>query len=199
MSNSKILPLTETAIAAAVAFALSFLTINIAETFYLEFAVIPIILLSLRRGVRWGLAAGLIFSLLLFVTGRVSALPLNSMPSFLTSIFAAFPKDLRLPILQYSDGILEYFIAPISLAVAGFFKSHHLTATKVALAAVVASLVKYFFHFIAGGIFWGSYAPKGWNPWLFSFATQGLSGILTAIVAAIILVILYKSIPKLLN
>lgn len=178
MSHSKVLPIAETAIAAAVAFALSYLTIDIAETFYLEFAVIPIILLSLRRGARWGFVAGLLLSLLFFVSGKVISLPLKT------------------PELQYLDGVIEYFLAPISLGIAGFFKSQKITTSKIIMASLVAALLKYFWHFIAGGIFWASYTPKGWNPWLFSLATQGISGIITAVAAAIILLIIFKSAPQ---
>ena len=46
MSNSKVLELTETAIAAALALVLSFISINYAQVFYLELAVIPLLVLA---------------------------------------------------------------------------------------------------------------------------------------------------------
>jgi Predicted membrane protein len=54
MSDSKVLELTETAIAAALALVLSFISINYAQVFYLELAVIPLLVLALRRGVFLG-------------------------------------------------------------------------------------------------------------------------------------------------
>ena len=180
MSHTNIKMMAETAILSALAFALSFLTINLAETFYIEFAVIPVIFLALRRGLRWGFIGGLVLALLFLITGKVSTIPMKSAG------------------LQYLDLLLEYGLAPISLGLAGIFKKRQVKLSGVLAGALVASLVKYFWHFLAGGIFWASYVPKGWNPWAFSFVTQGLSGILTALVAAVVLGLIFKAAPQLL-
>ena len=179
MSNSKVLPLAETAIIAALTYVLSLFTINIANSFYLEFAVIPVIFLALRRGIKWGLTAGLLYGLLILVTGQGGNMALGN------------------PLLQYSDGVIEYILAPASLGIAGVFTSKKLTLPTVIWATLITALVKYFFHFIAGGLFWASYAPKGWNFWLFSLWSQGLSGLITAGVAVVVLILLYKITPKL--
>ncbi|MFZ2577757.1 MAG: energy-coupled thiamine transporter ThiT [Lactococcus hircilactis] len=173
MSNSKVLPLAETAIFVALALILSLFSINYAQTFYMELTVIPLLLLAIRRGLAWGLVAGLLYGLLAIVLGEVTP-------------------------LSFAQGFLEYIIAPISLGLAGIFHTKNGSTFKTVIyATLLGVFVKYFFHFIAGIIFWGQYAWKGWSAWLYSLVTQGLSGILTALAALIILGLIYKASPKL--
>jgi type IV secretory pathway VirB6-like protein len=47
-----------------------------------------------------------------------------------------------------------------------------------------------FWHFIAGVVFWGSYALWGMNPWIFSLVMNGVSGLATAVVTAIVAVVI---------
>ncbi|PCS00664.1 energy-coupled thiamine transporter ThiT [Lactococcus fujiensis] len=173
MSQSKVLPLAETAIFVALALILSLFSINYAQTFYLELTVIPLLLLAIRRGLIWGLIAGLLYGLLAIVLGEVTP-------------------------LSFAQGFLEYIIAPISLGLAGLFNTKSSNKFRIVVCATLLGVfVKYFFHFIAGIVFWGQYAWKGWSVWLYSLVTQGISGLITAIAALIILGILYKAAPKL--
>ncbi|MDR2977689.1 MAG: energy-coupled thiamine transporter ThiT [Streptococcaceae bacterium] len=173
MSNSKIQALAETAVFVAIALILSIVSINYAQTFYVELTVVPLLLLAIRRGLIWGLAAGLLYGLLAIVLGEVT--PLSAAQAF-----------------------LEYVVAPISLGVSGIFNTKSvLTFSKVLYATLLGVSVKYFFHFIAGIVFWSQYAWKGWSAWIYSLVTNGLSGILTAAAALIILGMIYKASPGL--
>ena len=175
MSNSKILPLVETAIFVALALILSLISINYAQTFYVELTVIPLLILTLRRGMIWGLVAGLLYGLLALILGTVTP-------------------------LSFAQGLLEYVVAPISLGLGGIFASKiDNKAFNIICVSLVGVLVKYFFHFIAGIVFWGQYAWKGWSVWLYSLVTQGISGILTSLAAIIILLLIYKAQPKIFN
>lgn len=165
MSNSKTFLLAEIALFTALALILSLISINYAQTFYLELAVIPLVFLSIRRGFFAGLTAGLIYGILLIVLGQAT-------------------------ILTPVQAILEYIIAPMSLSIAGFSRN------KTVLAAFSAIFLKYFWHFIAGIIFWGKYAWTGWSAWTYSLVTNGISALVTSIVCAILLVILFKNLPK---
>jgi thiamine transporter len=60
-------------------------------------------------------------------------------------------------------------------------------------------ITRWFWHFIAGVIFWGSYAPKGMSPYWYSFVLNGTSALANAILLSIILVVLVKKAPRLLN
>lgn len=67
--------------------------------------------------------------------------------------------------------------------------------------AILATFVRYVWHYIAGVIFWASYAPKGMSATLYSLSVNGTAGLLTlffVVISIIILVISYPSffLPK---
>ncbi len=47
------------------------------------------------------------------------------------------------------------------------------------MASLLAVTVRYLWHFLAGIIFWGSYAPKGMSAVWYSFSVNGTAGVLT--------------------
>ncbi|MEY8458644.1 energy-coupled thiamine transporter ThiT [Lactococcus ileimucosae] len=172
MHHSKVLALTETAIAAAIALVLSFLSINYAQVFYLELAVIPLLILALRRGVLWGMSGGLVFGLLLIVLGQATVLT---------------PVQV----------VLEYIIAPVSLGLAGILRQKDSSKPQIILTlAFFGVLIKYFWHFIAGVIFWGQYAWKGWGAIPYSLVANGVSGLATATLASLVLLLISKGAPQ---
>ena len=80
-------------------------------------------------------------------------------------------------LLQITQGM--YFMHPVQflfdyilpfafLGFAGFFKRKHLL-----LAIIVAGLLRFMSHFLAGAVFWGMYAPAGQSPWIYSLAYNG--------------------------
>ncbi|AUO83498.1 Thiamine transporter [Streptococcus agalactiae] len=75
-------------------------------------------------------------------------------------------------------------------------------ALSLALSgAILATFVRYVWHYIAGVIFWASYAPKGMSATLYSLSVNGTAGLLTlffVVISIIILVISYPSffLPK---
>ena len=176
MSNSKfnVRLLTEIAFMAALAFIISLIPNTVYGWIIVEIACIPILILSFRRGLPAGLVGGLIWGILSMITGHAY-------------------------ILTLSQAFLEYLIAPVSLGIAGLFrqKTAPLKLVPVLLGTFVAVLLKYFFHFIAGIIFWSQYAWKGWGAVAYSLAVNGISAILTAIAAFVILIIFVKKFPKL--
>ena len=68
---------------------------------------------------------------------------------------------------------------------------------NIVFGALIGALSRYFWHFIAGVVFWGAYALWGMNPWLFSFVMNGASGLSTAIVTMIVLLGIQQTIPSL--
>ena len=65
------------------------------------------------------------------------------------------------------------------------------------MGAFVGVGARYFWHFVAGVVFWGSYALWGMNPWLFSLVMNGASGLATGIVTLIVLLGIKRTIPSL--
>lgn len=57
----------------------------------------------------------------------------------------------------------------------------------------MGTFAKYFCHFIAGWVYWGSYAPKGQPAWLYSLWTNGGSAVMSSILAVVVMSILVLS------
>ena len=179
--NSQLSTLIETALVAALAMALSYIP-DFASWFTPSFGAIPLILFALRRGTKYGLLAGLIWGLLHFILGKVWYLTISQV-------------------------LIEYILAFVSMGLAGIFsipfqkalvKNNKGRALFYATSgAILAVFVRYFWHFIAGFIFWGSYAPKGMSPYWYSFTVNGTAGLLTLIFVFLSLAIIIPTQRKL--
>lgn len=165
----------EAIIMAVFAYVLSLIPLQLGQ-FDVSLGMIPLIVLGLRRGLSPTLIAGLCWGVLKLITGSSQ-------------------------ILSLMQGFTEYILAFLFAGLAGLFyhqfrKTHHANFVIIE-AAFVACVARFFWHFIAGGIFWASYAPKAINPWLFSLIVNGGSAILTTVVAVVVCLILYHMAPTL--
>lgn len=172
----------EGTIVAALAFMLSLIPTTIGSSFTVSLGMIPMTLFALRRGVKPALLSAFIWGILHFPAGDV----------------------YFLSVIQV---LIEY---PIAFTFAGFAG---LCAKKVQQALVDEDLrgarkniiygtimgtgARFFWHFIAGVVFWGSYALWGLNPWIFSLIMNGVSGLATAVVTAIVAIIVAEKVPQL--
>ena len=166
--------LTEIAIIAALAMALSLIPLTVGW-FEISLGTMLIVLISLRHGTGIGIITGLIWGLLHFVLGKV--------------YFLSVPQVL----IEY---VLAFSFAGFAGLVANEFKQTG-KSRYIIFAVIIGAFAKYFWHFVAGVIFWSDYAWKGWGAVSYSLVINGVSGILTAITATIVLLIIYKVAPKL--
>ena len=172
--NTNVKYLIEAAIFAALAMALSFIP-DFAGWFSPSYGAIPLVIFSLRRGLKYGLLAGLIWGLLHFALGKVYH-------------------------LSMSQVFIEYILAFISMGLAGIFSDSLVKTLKeqkkpfallIALMATILAVgVRYLWHFIAGVIFWGSYAPKGMSAIWYSFTVNGTAGLLTLLITLLTLLLI---------
>lgn len=178
--KSNVTCLIEAAIFAALAMVLSYIP-DFASWFTPSFGAIPIVLYALRRGLKYGLLASLIWGLLHFILGKVYYLSLTQV-------------------------LIEYILAFVSMGLAGLFANQVQAAIKqkkmksaissAFQGATLAVLVRYIWHYIAGVIFWGSYAPKGMSAFWYSFTVNGTAGLLTLIFVLISVYILLETQSK---
>lgn len=184
MSRVKLQVLLEGAIVAALCMVLSFIPTNIGSSFTISLGMIPLTIYSLRRGVKAGVFAGLLWGLLHFLTGNV----------------------VYLSVVQV---LIEYLIAFTFAGFAGMLSNkvqkigntvdrRGLSVSLVA-AALIGCFARFFWHFVAGVVFWGQYALWGMNPWQFSFVMNGGSGLATAVVSGIVIILIVKTYPKVLQ
>jgi thiamine transporter len=158
--------LTEAALAVALAFVLGLI-----KVFEMPFGgsisleMVPLILLALRQGPWVGIVAGAAYGLLDLVTPPV---------------FAVHPVQV----------LFDYPLAFGVLGLAGFFRP---TVRGAILGTVVAVLARFLCHFVSGVVFFASYAPKGWNPYLYSAAYNAAYLVPSLIVALVTVVVLLRA------
>ena len=130
-------------------------------------SMIPVLWISLRRGVRVGLFAGIIFGLV--------ALPIDV---------------IRLPYSPIAPNpisvLFDYPIAFGVLGLAALFKIRPL------VGVTAASVMKFLAHFISGIAFWGMFAPEGVDPVVYSAIYNGSFMTGEFIISIILMYILVK-------
>lgn len=71
-------------------------------------------------------------------------------------------------ILHPVQVLFDYPLPFMALGLAGYFRDKKIVAT------IVAVFGRFICHFISGVVFFGSYAPKGQSPMLYSFLSNGV-------------------------
>lgn len=180
--------IVEIALLSAIAFALDALQGGLWRGVFtnggsIGLAMIPILILSYRRGFVAGLVSGFILSFLQLLGG-----------------FYAISSTWYNVFLQI---MLDYILAYPMVAFAGLFykKFHQASSTKdkiiwVSLGTTLGGFLKFLCHFLAGILFWKNFDFK-WGPELYSLIYNGaymLPNIIIAIIVTSIVVIKQPSI-----
>lgn len=158
--------LTEAALAIALAVVLSFV-----KVFEMPFGgsisleMFPLILLALRQGPWVGITAGAVYGLIDIITPPV---------------FVFHPVQV----------LLDYPLAFAALGLAGFFRP---TVWGAVAGATVAVLARFACHFLSGVVFFASFAPEGWNPFLYSAAYNAAYLVPSLAIAIAVVVALLKA------
>jgi len=157
--------LTEAALAVALAFVLGLIAVfKMPFGGSISLEMIPLILLSLRQGWRVGVVAGVVYGLL----------------DLAIDPFVVHPLQL----------LLDYPLAFGVLGLAGLFRP---TVPGAILGATVAVLARFSCHFLSGVVFFASYAPDGWNPYLYSAAYNAAYLAPSLLIAILVVVVLLKA------
>jgi thiamine transporter len=157
--------LAEAALAVALAFVLGLI-----KVFQMPFGgsisleMVPLILLALRQGPWVGIVAGAAYGLL----------------DLAIEPFIVHPVQL----------IFDYPLAFGVLGLAGFFQP---TVRGAILGTVVAVLARFLCHFVSGVVFFASYAPEGWNPYLYSAAYNAAYLVPSLVIALVAVVMLLRA------
>jgi thiamine transporter len=179
MRNSKLVTLVEGAIIAVAALLLSFIPIQTPNAaFDLSIGLIPLLVFALRRGAPAGMAAGFVWGLLCIVLGKAYVL---SVPQVIFEYPFAFAFGGLGGLLS---GKLRRSISEKNIKKAVIIAS---------LAAVISAFSRWFWHFWAGVLVWGDYAPEGMSPWLYSFTLNGLSAVANAVMLVVVVGVLVRT------
>ena len=197
MKNNKntkrnVLALVETAMMVALAVGLEllcqFLPSPWAYGGSISLGAIPIIYLSYRRGWKWGLSAGFVYSCVQMLLG-----------------FYVPPANTFIAIVLCV--LLDYVLAFSALGLACVFADPFEKSGKPAVripgyvvGAVGASLLRFVCSFLSGVILWDSYAPEGMSVWWYSLVYNGSYMLGNAAIAAVVLALLCSAVdPKTLK
>lgn len=175
----------EGTIVAAMAMVLSFIPIEVANSgLDISLGLVPLVLYSYRRGVLPGLSAGFIWGLLNIVLG-------TAMKNFISVPQIIF----EYPFAFTFGGMGGLFSVKIKQAISN--AQNKTAISYILLGGFVAVFARWFWHFWAGVLVWGIYAPKGMSPYLYSFIMNGTSAVGNTIYVGVVLVILFKVAPQL--
>ncbi|PFA68416.1 energy-coupled thiamine transporter ThiT [Bacillus sp. AFS015802] len=185
MKNARLVVLLEASLMAAFAVILDMLpSIKLSPSISISIAMVPIFLLSYRRGWRAGLIGGFVWGILQIALGDA---------------WIVTPVQM----------VIEYFIAFAFIGFAGIFAGRiqaalgssrqFKTILWVVVATFVGSLARYFWHFIAGFVFFAEYAPDDMSPLLFSFITNGITMLGSAFLCSVVMGFIITMAPRLIK
>ncbi len=178
--NKKLITLAECGLMLALSVALSFATIYKLPWggSVTLFSTLPVMLISIRHGLRWGLATSFLFSWFQILQGGIFSWGLT-------------------PVMLIGSLFLDYIIAFTVLGLAGLFRRHG--DKGCILGVVLASLLRFVTHFIAGFVLWANYeefvvfgSSFVNRPFLYSFLYNGAYMLPETVLVVVGAVLLFK-------
>lgn len=185
-TNQRVRRLVEGAVMIAVAYVLSFIKLYqmpLGGSVTLE--MIPLIIMGLRNGVKWGCLTGFVHGLLQMIMG--------------------FSNVMYCPTLLSQIGciLMDYLLAYTALGLAGAFAKPfgERRMTGAIVGTVVYGALQFLCSFISGWLVWGSYYESigisGTALMVYSLTYNGSYMLPNTILAALVVALLYRAAPKL--
>ena len=143
-------------------------------------SMLPICLLSIRYGIKWGLFVSAFYSVVQI------GLDLASLMSW------GMTARIWIGAL-----IFDYLLAYTPLGLAGLFRKKGIFGIVGGISLVM--VMRFASHFISGTIFFDIWCPEGWNPTWYSVCYNGFYMLPELIFTVTGTVILAKMYPKLFN
>ena len=119
-------------------------------------SMVPIIIIGLLYGTKWGILSGFVYSLLQMLTGGIAPPPVQNF-------------------LMYALVVsIDYLIAFTVLGLSGFFfKIMKKQKFAIPVSGTIVMLLRFICHFLSGILIWDVYAPEGTPVWLYSLLYNG--------------------------
>lgn len=146
-------------------------------------SMLPIMVVSWRHGIKWGLFTGFTHGLLQMFLGFKNVMYCTTIWSMIGCI------------------LLDYILAFMVLGIACLFaKPFKNLLVGTAVSAVIVGLLRYVCSFLSGILIWQAYAPEGTPVWFYSLTYNGSYMIPEIILTAIVAVLVAKFVlPRLPN
>lgn len=182
--SSKTLILVEGAMLIAVATVLSYL-----KLFEMPFGgsitleMLPLVLMGLRRGAKWGCITGFVHGLIQMILGFSNVMYCATLISQIGCI------------------LLDYLLAFSVLGLAAVFANIVKGKKQVGyiVGAVCVCVLRFVCSFLSGWLLWGSYAPEGMAAPYYSLVYNGAYMLPDTIIVAVAVAILAFVAPKLFS
>lgn len=182
-TNKRLKVMLEAALMAALATILSVVVPSIAS-FDIALGIIPIVIYSLRRGLKAGVLAGFLWGLLPILLGKASVLTL-------------WQGLLEYPIANMVVGLAGLYANKIKLALLN--KQQKTAWLYLFLAILISVTAKYLIHFYAGIVYWGKYTQWGLGPILYSLVINGGSLVINLVLTSIVSFAIVSRMPALIS
>ena len=191
--NKNLQAIIEVAIFAAIAVALDMIQGGLFKGVFtsggsIGLAMLPILVVSYRRGLGWGVLCGFIVSVLQMLSG-IYAIQAANMPNDFLKACGPFLQVML-------DYVLAYTVVGFAGAFSRMFKNGKTKGVKilaVILGCVLGGLLKYFCHVISGVVFWLNQGASWWgvgdSTAIYSWLYNGAYCIPNMVLCTIIMVI----------
>lgn len=186
MKKLSLQAMIEVAIFAALAMLLDLIpSLKFSPSISISFSMVPIFIIAFRWGFFASLTSGFLWGILQIALGEAW-------------------------ILTPVQAFIEYFVAFAFIGFAGLFaglvrgnlkvKSKKRALLWMVVAIFVGSVARYFWHFVAGVVFFKSSAIEaGQSPYIFSLIANGTTFFFTSIACSVVLVLLISKAPRLVT
>ena len=153
MKNQKTLILVESAILLGLAIALSLVPLMKMPQggSVTMLSMLPLVLVSIKHGLKWGLSASFLYASYKFATG------IGEVMSWSMSTQAVI-----------GSSFLDYFVPFTLLGLAGLYRKAGFTGWCTGIVMVI--FLRFACHFLSGLIIFGQWAPEGTTPFVHSIA-----------------------------
>ena len=123
------------------------------------FSTLPIFIMSLRHGAKWGVGTAAVYSLLQLTQGMDSVVAVPAKTIFTMVLCALLDYVLAYTVLGFTGPIARRFKNPTG---------------GLAVGICATGLVRYLLSVLSGILLWGQWAWDGWPVWIYSFAYNAL-------------------------
>ncbi len=142
--------------------------------------MIPLVIMAYRNGTKWGVMTGFVHGLLQMIIG------------FKNVMYCATLLAQGRCIL--CDYVLAFAVLGLAPAFAARVKKTRLAA--VVAGSVCAGFLRFVCSFLSGWLLWGSYAPEGQAPVIYSLVYNGSYMVPNIVIMAVVVAALYKALPR---
>jgi len=172
---SKLRRLTESAILIAIATILSLIKLYQAPAGgeVTLGAMIPLLIISYRHGIKWGVLAGTVYGLIQMI---------------ILGFFGLAGSILDFAIVIFLDYILAFAVIGLADWFRKPFKNKYL---GYIFSTGIVMILRFLFHFVSGAIIWAAIWADGTNPWLYSLGYNTII-LIEAALSTVIIVILVR-------